>query len=65
MLRECPGIFPISEPICISFWITADHSDEGEHEQNEDQDDLASAQPEFDFSIGTNGEEIDQSVMVG
>jgi hypothetical protein len=48
--------------------VSAHHGDEGEEEQGEDQDDFASGEPKFSFTVGfdcQNVEETDRKKLAG
>lgn len=62
VLLECVSILPVAETICVALGVASDHRDEGEAKQHEDEDDLATGEPEFRLTIGSNGEDIDRGV---
>jgi hypothetical protein len=47
-----------SLPICVMFWISADHCYKGIHEKRQNKNNLATGQPEFGLSIGTDNEDV-------
>lgn len=57
--RKGAGRIPVSEAVGIALRVSADHGDEGEAEENEDQDDLASRQPELSFTVSFDGENVE------
>jgi hypothetical protein len=40
----------MTEAVSIVLWVPAHHGDKGEHEEHEDQDDLAAREPELCFT---------------
>ena len=52
------------EPVRMVLRISADHSDEGEEEQREDQNDLSSRQPEFGFSVRLDSKDVYKSARI-
>jgi hypothetical protein len=42
------------------FWLSG-HSDEGEKEQGEDQNDLSAGQPEFGFTISFDSQDVKEA----
>ena len=51
----------MSEAIGILLRVTSNHGDEGEREEDEDQDDLASAEPELSFTIGFDCKHVEET----
>ena len=49
---------PMPKTVGISLGVTATHCDEGEEVEDEDQQDLASGQPEFSFSKYLYGQDV-------
>ena len=43
------------------FRVSAHHGNEGEEEQGEDQDDLATGEPKFSFTIGFDCQDIEEA----
>lgn len=62
IFSKSPRITPIPEAIGVTLRVSADHSDEGEQEQDDDENDLAGRQPEFGLSIPTHCEDVDDPV---
>lgn len=48
----------MAEPIRIMLGIAPYHGDEGEHEQYQDQQDLAAGQPELGFSVASDHKKV-------
>lgn len=61
VLAEGLAITEVLETVGITSWVAANHGDKGEEEEGEDQDDLASRQPEFSFAICSYGKDIDSA----
>jgi hypothetical protein len=57
-------MLPIAETIYIMLGIAANHGDEGEEEQREDQDDLASREPELSLAIGFDCKNVNATAFV-
>jgi len=49
------------EAIGIVSRVAAHHGDEREREEQEDQNDLATRQPEFSFAICTDSQDVDRA----
>ena len=51
----------MAEAISIMGGVSTNHSDEGEKEQGEDQNDLSAGQPEFGFTISFDSQDVKEA----
>lgn len=52
---------PVAESVRVALRVATDHGDESEAEQDEDQDDLATGQPEFRLTISLDCEDVEET----
>lgn len=62
ILGKSARVVPVTESVCISLWIAANHRHECEAKQHEDQDDLAARKPEFSFAISPDCKHVEETV---
>lgn len=48
----------MSKPVGIVGRISTDHCDKGKGEEDQDQEDFTAGEPEFGFTVGPDGEDI-------
>lgn len=58
---ECSRVAPVPEPVGVVFGVPATHGHQGEGEEHEDENDLATGEPELGLAIGTHSEDIQET----
>lgn len=56
--------FPVPKTIRIMIWVSSNHRNEGEGEDDSYQNYFATREPKFTLSIPFNGKEIDDTMLV-
>lgn len=61
ILHKSPGVVPVAESVGFTLRVSADHGDKGEEEERENQDDLATGEPELGFTVGANRQNVQEA----
>ena len=63
VLGKGARVLPVAEAVGVPFRVAANHGDKGEEEEHEDEDDLASGEPELGLTVSSHSKQVDSTTF--